>query len=381
MHGVIRRSVLALVIATACDTVPASVDAGDGGGTVDAGEGDAGAAADASVAPDAGRPCADPPGSACNPIVIDAFPFRHEGDTSSSRADALDEYDCGPGLDEQGPEVHYEIRLPAARRLSFALEEASGVDVDLHVLRAPEPASCLARANTTLEQPLGAGSWRLIVDTFHAGADLAGAYVLTVTASEPAPSTLGTMWNTYYYLANEDDHTGERDTPIYDASCREVARVRQGFHDSVCIEGSGRLSDGRVINYASTCTSSCPAARTCGSASYRVCYSELDATLYPWGRGAGGRALVPDRSMAVDRDFVALGTWVYFEELDGAIPPGEATPHDGCLRADDVGGAIVGNHFDFFSGTRARWLEWETQLPTRTDFHAWIDHPRCYPTP
>src|SRR5690606_34711963 len=141
-------------------------------------------------------------------------------------------------------------------------------------------------------------------------------------------------------LADEDEHTGARDTPIYDASCREIARVRRAFHDSVCIEGSGVLSDDRVINYASTCTSSCTSARRCGAQSYRICYSVLDPTRYPWGMGAGSRALEPDRSMAVDRDFVALGSWVYFEDLDGMIPPGSMVPHDGCLRADDVGGAI-----------------------------------------
>jgi 3D (Asp-Asp-Asp) domain-containing protein len=85
--------------------------------------------------------------------------------------------------------------------------------------------------------------------------------------------------------------------------------------------------------------------------------------------------------MAVDPAFVAIGSWVYFEELDGLVPPGETEAHDGCLRADDTGGAITGNHFDFFSGTRARWLAWEDQLPTRSDLTAWLDDPRCYPTP
>ena len=387
-----RTALLALTTlfaCLACDPGEASSDAGRlDGSSADAASVDASTELDGGTGEDAGGadagspPCTDPPGSACNPIVIDTFPFAHSGDTSSASEDTLDGYACAPSVDEQGPEVHYELRLAAPRRVSFALEESAGVDVDLHVLRSPTAESCIARGNTTLEQPLGAGSWRVVVDTFHsAGADRSGAYVLTVDVAEPARRTLGILWNTYYFLADEDDHTGPQDTPIYDAGCTEIARVRQDFHDSVCIEGSGVLSDDRVINYATSCTTSCPAARTCGSASYRICYSVLDPIRYPWGLGAGSRPLVPDRSMAVDTSLIALGTWVYFEELDGLIRPGTSEPHDGCLRADDVGGAIIGNHFDFFAGTRARWLEWEASLPTRSDLNAWVDDPRCYPSP
>lgn len=380
---------LALALAlVACDGDPGR-RGGDGGPLGDAaGALDGAIALDAEMSDGGGAPgdggpppCGEPPGSACNPIVIDTFPFRHEGDTAASPEDALDAYACAPTLDESGPEVHYELRLAEPTRVMLAVEEQSGVDVDVHVLRSGDPASCVSRANTTLEEPLGAGRWRVIVDTYHEGSDLAGGYALVATAAAPEARALGTMWNTYYYLSSEDDYAGAQDTPIYDGSCNEIARVRQEFHDSVCIEGSGILGDGRVINYASTCTTSCPSALTCGARSYRVCYSVVDGARYPWGVGAASRALEPDRSMAVDPAFVALGSWVYFEELDGLVPPGETTPHDGCLRADDTGGAIDGNHFDFFSGTRARWLAWETQLPTRSDLTAWLDHPRCYPTP
>jgi 3D (Asp-Asp-Asp) domain-containing protein len=336
--------------------------------------------ADAHVAEDAGPSCADPPGSACNPIVIDTFPFRHEGNTGVATESDFDAYACAASTSEAGPEVHYELRLPSARRVSFAIEETSGVDVDVHVLRAADASSCIARANTTLDEGLGAGTWRVIVDTFDGPAN-AGGYALSVDAIEAAPRALGEMWNTFYFLADEDDHTGAQDTPIYDASCSELARVRREFHDSVCIEGSGRLSDGRIINFASNCTDTCASALSCGGRTYSICYSVLDPERYPWGAGAGGRSLAPDRSIAVDPDFVALGTWIFFEELRGLVPPGSSTPHSGCMRAEDVGGGIDGNQFDYFAGTRARWLEWEEQLPTRSTLHAFADDPRCYPTP
>lgn len=362
----------------------ASVDAGpgdDGGAAFDGGTDpmrDAGFDAAVDAAPE--PPCAEPLGSACNPIVIDTLPFRHESDTAVAGESLIEHYACAPTLREGGPEIHYELRLSEAQRVTFTLEEASGVDVDVHILRSPEPSSCIARANTTLEERLGPGHWRVVVDTYDS-LSRAGGYALNVRAEAPATRSLGTMWNTYYYLANEDDHSGPRDTPIYDASCNEIARVRAGFHNSVCIEGSGRLADGRIINYASTCTNSCTRARLCGSQSYRICYSVLDPERFPWGQGAMSNPLEPDRSMAVDRNFIALGTWVYFEELDGLIPPGASEPHDGCLRADDVGGAINGNHFDFFAGTRDRWRAWEMLLPTRSTLHAHADHPRCYPRP
>jgi 3D (Asp-Asp-Asp) domain-containing protein len=340
--------------------------------------------------PDSGRPitmmdagrdpeCTDPPGSACDPIEI-TLPFHHDGDTTSF-AEVHSAYACAPATEEGGPEVHYTLTLDQPRRVSFVISERAGVDVDVHVLRADDPSTCIARANTTLDQPLGAGTWRVIVDSFGADASNAGAYTLDVTAADATPRALGEMWNTFYFLADEDDHEGERDTPIYDQECNELARVRREFHDSVCIEGSGQLADDRIINYATTCTDTCAAALSCGGRAYKICYSVLDPERYPWGMGAGGRVLVPDRSIAIDRAFVDLGSLIYFEELDGLVPPGASAPHDGCMSADDVGGGIDGNQFDFFAGSRARWLEWEDQIPTRSTFHAWVDHPRCYPQP
>lgn len=322
--------------------------------------------------------CFDPPGSACDPIMIDAFPFSHGGDTSEAFEAAIDAYACAPTVDERGPEIHYEIVLGRPGMIFASVVEAPDVDVDLHLLGSSDPDDCIARANTRIEQGLEAGRYRLVIDTYYDGSDLSGVYTLTVGFEEPLPELLGTMWNTFYFLANEAEHEGPQDVPIYDSECEEIARVREEFHDSVCIEGSGVLADGRVINYSSTCTSSCPAAHLCSRYSYRICYSVLDSERYPWGAGARGVALEPDRSIAVDREFVPLGTVIYFEELDGIVPPGETEPHDGCMRADDVGGAIDGNHFDFFSGTRERWLAWEEIFPTRTEFTAWTDHPRCF---
>lgn len=325
-----------------------------------------------------GSQCSGPVGSSCNPIAIVTFPFRHNGDTANATETHYDSYGCSPGTDERGPEIHYRIELPSPSLLRATIEESDGVDVDLHLLRSGDPDDCLERANTELEWPLAAGTHRLVVDTYFDDHPRSGAYTLHVELETPAPRRLGTMWNTYYILANEADHEGPQDVPIYDSSCQEIARVRADFHDDLCIEGSGLLLDRRMVHVNGSCTESCPSARRCGSRSYRICYHFIDATIYPYAMGAHMVALVPDLSIAVDRDFVPLGSVIYLEELDGVVPPGAISPHDGCLRADDVGGAIEGNHFDFFAGTRQRWLAWEALLPTRSEFTAWIDHPRCY---
>ena len=55
-----------------------------------------------------------------------------------------------------------------------------------------------------------------------------------------------------------------------------VREVSADFSDSVCIEGSGKLADGRVINFAQTC--SC--GRPCPTGGI-ICYSVLDSSQFP----------------------------------------------------------------------------------------------------
>jgi 3D (Asp-Asp-Asp) domain-containing protein len=100
-----------------------------------------------------------------------------------------------------------------------------------------------------------------------------------------------------------------------------------------------------------------------------------------WGKGSRNNALEPLRSWAVDTSVIPHGTVVYVEEWDGVDIPqvGElgGFTHDGCFRADDVGGGINGNHFDFFAGTPQMWQALEGIYPTRTNFTVYTDSPRC----
>jgi len=184
------------------------------------------------------------------------------------------------------------------------------------------------------------------------------------------------MWNTYYYVSREEDYSGADDTMLYDSNCNPIAEVPAAFSDDACIEGTGLLENGAVVNYASSC--SC--GRPCPTGGI-VCWAELDPSEFPWGMGSKGNALEPLRSWAVDNDFVAFGTVLYAEELDGvAIPSVDGLGgfvHDGCFRADDVGGWIQDDHFDFFAGTHDMWQALETVFPTNSSFTVYTNTPKC----
>jgi 3D (Asp-Asp-Asp) domain-containing protein len=199
----------------------------------------------------------------------------------------------------------------------------------------------------------------------HAGGDAAedgGATPDGPLAADAAPSVdagahgdlLGDFQLTYYWVTAEDDYPGTPDTELYDSDCAVLATVTADFADALALEGTGRLSDGRVLNYWGSC--GCPES---------PCFFEVDAD-HPWGVGVQNRALVPFRSIAVDSDLIAYGSRVFVAELDGVPMPGDPPwgdfVHDGCVSADDTGGAIVGAHIDFFAGLRACYYELDDLL-------------------
>jgi 3D (Asp-Asp-Asp) domain-containing protein len=167
----------------------------------------------------------------------------------------------------------------------------------------------------------------------------------------PGP-ILGAFILTYYWVTFEADYGGAADTTLYDRSCDALATVPSGFADSLVIEGTGRLADGRTLNFAGTC----PCA-------FSPCFTVLDAD-HPWGTGAGGRALVPFRSVAVDPAVLTLGRRYWVKELAGVTMPGAegGFVHDGCVSADDTGGHIDGMHIDFFAALRDNYLVLDSEL-------------------
>jgi 3D (Asp-Asp-Asp) domain-containing protein len=173
---------------------------------------------------------------------------------------------------------------------------------------------------------------------------------------------LGTFQLTYYWVTAEADFTGTNDTNLYDSACNVLATVTSAFAATIKLEGTGRLADGRLLNLSGSCAASCSSQ----------CFAVLGPQ-FPWGEGAQSNALVPFRSIAVDRSVIPLGTSIYVEELDGVTMPGDATygqfVHDGCVRADDIGGGIVGQHIDFFAALESNYVALDAVVPGQVSLH------------
>lgn len=152
---------------------------------------------------------------------------------------------------------------------------------------------------------------------------------------------LGRFALTYYWIAHEKKRRGKRTTRIYAPGCEPIAKVSREFAARLAREGTGKLEDGRVVNVAGPC-----------ECEYSPCFFHLDDEKSRFGVGVLERPLSPFRSVAVDPSLVTIGKRLYIPELDGlpmpGTPPWGGFVHDGCVVADDRGGAVQGQQIDFF---------------------------------
>ncbi|MEM9489085.1 MAG: 3D domain-containing protein [Myxococcota bacterium] len=157
-------------------------------------------------------------------------------------------------------------------------------------------------------------------------------------AADDQPLELGEFQLTYYWVAHQK--RDKKEVQLYTQRCKPLAKVSRAFARRLGREGTGKLSDGRTINISGTCK--CPRS---------PCYFALSDD-QRWGVGVGHRPLSPFRSVAVDPEIVPIGTLLYIPELDGLTVPGRRPwggfVHDGCVVADDRGGAIEGKELDLF---------------------------------
>lgn len=126
------------------------------------------------------------------PIPVDALPFAYEGDTRGGACREADLYSpCAASTDESGPEVVFALEVDEPGRLRLELDDVAGdaVDLDVHLLDAPDPTACLDRHNVALERSVEPGSYWIAVDTWvdGEGVERAGPFVLRVglEASDP----------------------------------------------------------------------------------------------------------------------------------------------------------------------------------------------------
>jgi 3D (Asp-Asp-Asp) domain-containing protein len=170
----------------------------------------------------------------------------------------------------------------------------------------------------------------------------------------------------FYWMAEQESHQSEYDeVDVYTRDGFFFGVFPSRFISALKMEGSGVLADGRVVNYHGRC-----------GYGEGTCFEELDNEAYPYGRGAGARPLIPFKSVAVDPSIIPIGETLYIPELDGLLLP-DGNIHDGCVRADDTGGAIKQRKMDFFVLSQANFRYLNQALHGDAWITPQIEHPRC----
>jgi 3D (Asp-Asp-Asp) domain-containing protein len=210
----------------------------------------------------------------------------------------------------------------------------------------------------------------------------------TVTPEPDEPAPLGKFNFTFYYVVGEDEIVAKGKAvanenvstdlvamakpvepapdpelvAIYEGkSCAPIADVSREFAAQLSLQGTGKLRDGRVLNWWGPC-----------SCERSPCFQVVKNQ---WGTAGNGRTLQPFRTVAVDRSLIKLGSLLYVPALEGRTMPGRQPwggfVHDGCVVADDTGGGIRGQQIDLFVGrkawfygmSRSRGHGWARQVP------------------
>jgi 3D (Asp-Asp-Asp) domain-containing protein len=142
------------------------------------------------------------------------------------------------------------------------------------------------------------------------------------------------------------------------ADCVPIAETTREFAYELRMQGTGKLRDGRIVGFWGPCN--CP-----NSPCFRIVEQQH------WGTTGTGRPLQPFRTVAVDPKLIKLGSLLHIPLLEGRTMPGRAPwggfVHDGCVIADDTGGAIRDYRLDLFVGRRG-WFLGRSGSPGR---HSW----------
>jgi 3D (Asp-Asp-Asp) domain-containing protein len=225
---------------------------------------------------------------------------------------------------------------------------------------------------------------------------------------------------TYHVVDQADEPTGAARIPIVDIKGNTLGEGGPAFFAKLSLEGTGRLTDGRLVNVTGKTVAVRHADYDDVLAYHNKAYAKVNekrakqgrkpvSTRYsgitvssgqvvrafafhvvePAMRGLGygmarGVAYEPFRTLAADigttkyanveprwkgrGGLVPPGTQVYIKEYDGLQIPGIGM-HDGWFVVNDTGGAIFGAHFDVFTGTEA--LRRQVKVPAVG--HVWFD--------
>jgi hypothetical protein len=127
-------------------------------------------------APDADAPRLRGTGTLEDPFVVDQLPFADRRDTQTFGTSTVDSYPASAPADESGNEVYYRIEITAPTTLHAYVIDTSA-DIDLHILRGPTAADCIARHDTGIDLDVAPGTYYIVADTFEG---TAGDYTLVV---------------------------------------------------------------------------------------------------------------------------------------------------------------------------------------------------------
>ena len=149
-----------------------------------------------------------------------------------------------------------------------------------------------------------------------------------------APKKVGRALVTFYWVIDErsPEYRGDASAVLRDPGGRVIARTHKQFKLDLVRQGSGWLRDGRTVIYIK---------KVGDESRFRISTAK-------YGLGSTGCRLIPYRTIAVDPQFVRLGTRISIPQLKGARLP-DGTIHDGMFIAADRG-HFRGAHVDLFVG-------------------------------
>ena len=168
-----------------------------------------------------------------------------------------------------------------------------------------------------------------------------GLAFLTSAAHAQAPlddlppnlKKIGDLRPTFYWVALETSEQTKANK-LLDVDGNLLATVGNKFLANLRMEGTGKLLDGRIINFH---------AKVGNEIRWRICPPSA-----PYGYGLLEYALKPFHSVAVDPNVVPIPSRVYIPAAKGAVLP-DGTIHDGYFEAVDIGDAIQNQRIDVFT--------------------------------
>lgn len=166
------------------------------------------------------------------------------------------------------------------------------------------------------------------------------------TKLQTKPAQVGTklvVWGTHYY--SHKAAIDPKGFPLYDTEGNAISpKISQKDYCLCGIEGTCSI-DGQIYDYM-------------GVGKHRVPFHcekhaghiiEWKKGRFKYGMGSKANALKPFVTVAADPKVLPFGSVIYIPDAVGLeLPNGDI--HDGYFEVGDVGGAIKGNHLDFFTG-------------------------------